>query len=68
MRQAARNLTDLSDKSLRWKKNILRRTLRLWYGFQNFILKARSQSKIMQALPLSVAQVPLPEHFSVCPI
>ena len=68
MRQAARNLTDLTDKSPRWKKNVLRRTaVRRWYGFQHFTLKARSQSKMMQVLPLSVAQVSLTEHFSVCP-
>jgi hypothetical protein len=43
-------------------------TVRRWYGFQNFTLKTSSQSKIMQALPLSMAQVPLPEHFSGCHI
>lgn len=69
MRQASRNLTDLSDKSPRWKKNVLRRTaVRRRYGFQHFTLKARSQSKMMQAQPQSVTQVPLAEHFSVCPI
>lgn len=69
MRQAARNLTDLTDKSPRWKKNVLRRTaVRRWYDFQHFTLKVHSQSKMMQAIPLSVTQVPLSEHFSVCPI
>ena len=36
---------------------MLRRTVRctLWYSFQNFILKASYQSKIMKTIPTSVA-------------
>ena len=34
-------------------------TVRYWYSFHNFILRASSQSKIMKAIPPSVAK-PLP--------